>query len=200
MLLLTGLVLAIAVVLLCGGKLGRLADLKLRRMWLLYLALGLQLIAFPAANAPWKPGESAAVWIAYGSYACLVAATVSNRRMPGAVVLGSGMLLNLIAIAANGGHMPATRAALRASGQSLHGVHQNSVALAHPHLPWLVDRFATPRWVPLASVFSVGDVLIVFGAGMILWSATGAHLPWHRNGGGQQPVERGLAGGPSGTR
>ena len=74
----------------------------------------------------------------------------------------------------------------------------NSVALADPRLPWLIDRFATPRWVPFASVFSVGDVLIVLGAGMILWSAAGAHLPWRR-GGGQQPVERGLAGGPSGT-
>lgn len=199
MLLLTGLALALAIVLICGGKLGRLADLRLRQMSLLYAALGLQLLAFPAANAPWQPGESAAVWIAYASYVCLVAATVANRRLPGALVLGAGMLMNLIAIAVNGGHMPATAAALRAAGVSLHGVRQNSVALADPSLPWLVDRFASPRWVPFASVFSAGDVLIVIGAGMILWSATGAHLPG-RTRGDQQPVDRGLAGGPSGTR
>ena len=199
MLLLTGLALALAIVLICGGKLGRLADLRLRQMWLLYAALGLQLLAFPAANAPWQPGESAAVWIAYASYACLVAATVANRRLPGALVLGAGMLMNLIAIAVNGGHMPATAAALRAAGVKPARRAPEQRRARRPDLPWLVDRFASPRWVPFASVFSAGDVLIVFGAGMILWSATGAHLPG-RTRGDQQPVDRGLAGGPSGTR
>jgi Family of unknown function (DUF5317) len=198
MVLLTGFAVAVIVVLIFGGRLGRLADLELRSAWLLYLALALQLIAFPASNAPWSPGESAAVWIAYASYACLVAATVQNRRLPGALVLGTGMLLNLIAIAANGGHMPAMASALRAVGKTETGVHQNSVALAHPNLPWLVDRFAAPRQVPFANIFSVGDVLIVLGAGLILWSATGAHLPG-RGPRDQQLVERGLAGGPSGT-
>ncbi len=75
-------------------------------------------------------------------------------------------------------------------------MHLNEVNSAHPTLPWLVDRFATPSWVPLSSVFSAGDILIVAGAGILLWRSCGAHLP-HR--GGQQPVDRGLAGGPSGT-
>lgn len=198
MVLLSGLAVVLAIVLVCGGRLGRLADLRIERVWLLYLALGIQLVAFPAAHLPWTPGESAATWLGYTSYACLIAVTVANRRLTGALVLGVGMLLNVVAIAVNGGHMPATQSALHAVGKSLHGVHMNSVALADPRLPWLIDRFATPRWVPFASVFSVGDVLIVLGAGMILWSATGAHLPWRR-GGGQQPVERGLAGGPGRT-
>ena len=107
------------------------------------------------------------------------------------------MLLNVVAIAVNGGHMPATPRPCMPSASHFTAC-TNSVALADPRLPWLIDRFATPQWVPFASVFSVGDVLIVLGAGIILWSATGAHLPWRR-GGGQQPVERGLAGGPSRT-
>ena len=123
------------------------------------------------------PGSPSRCALQYGSYACLIAVTVANRRLPGALVLGLGMLLNLVTIVANGGHMPATASALHAVGKSLHGVHMNSVSLADPRLPWLVDRFATPRWVPFASIFSVGDVLIVVGAGVILWSATGAHLP-----------------------
>jgi hypothetical protein len=28
---------------------------------------------------------------------------------------------------------------------------------------WLIDRFAWPGWLPLANVFSVGDVLIGLG-------------------------------------
>ena len=198
MVLLSGLGLAVLIVLAFGGRLGRLADLRIRWIWLVYAALALQLVAFPTGQIPWSTGDSVAVALQYGSYACLIAVTVVNRRLPGALVLGLGMLLNLVTIVANGGHMPATASALHAVGKSLHGVHMNSVALADPRLPWLVDRFATPRWVPFASIFSVGDVLIVVGAGVILWSATGAHLP-RRGRGDQQPVERGLAGGPSGT-
>jgi hypothetical protein len=198
MVLLSGLGLALLIVLAFGGRIGRLADLRITWVWLMYAAFAIQLIAFPIGNLPWNPGESAAVWLQYASYACLITVTVANRRLPGALVLGVGMLLNLAAITANGGHMPATTSALHAVGKTLHGVHLNSVSLAHPRLPWLVDRFATPRWVPFASIFSVGDVLIVVGAGVILWSATGAHLP-RRSRGDQQPVDRGLAGGPSGT-
>jgi uncharacterized protein DUF5317 len=116
------------------------------------------------------------------SYAVLVVATVANRRLPGTPLIGLGLASNVLAMVANGGHMPATAAALRALGRVEHGVHANSIGLAHPALPWLVDRFATPRWVPFASVFSVGDVLIVAGAAVLLWSATGARAPWrHRS-------------------
>jgi hypothetical protein len=40
----------------------------------------------------------------------------------------------------------------------------NSVAAPDPRLDWLVDRWAAPEWVPLANVFSVGDVVIALGA------------------------------------
>ena len=163
----------------CGGRLGRLADL--RHPLDLAAVRGARrcsCVAFPAAQIPWSTGDSVAVALQYGSYACLIAVTVANRRLPGALVLGAGHAPEPGAIVANGGHMPATAVGpARRRQVSLHGVHMNSVALADPRLPWLVDRFATPRWVPFASIFSVGDVLIVVGAGVILWSATGAHLP-----------------------
>ena len=40
----------------------------------------------------------------------------------------------------------------------------NSTASSDPSLPWLVDRWAAPDWLPLANVFSVGDVVIAVGA------------------------------------
>src|SRR5207302_7161712 len=80
----------------------------------------------------------------------------------GIALIGLGIVSNLVAILANGGLMPATRHALRAAGIHYHE-RNNSISLAHPHVAWLVDRFAWPQWLPLANVFSVGDVLIGLG-------------------------------------
>ena len=49
----------------------------------------------------------------------------------------------------------------------------NSTALADPALPWLVDRWAAPSWIPLANGFSVGDVLIAVGAVVIVLAGMG---------------------------
>ena len=66
-----------------------------------------------------------------------------------------------MAILANGGHMPALPAAMRAAGLTYTGVQNNSVAEATPRLAWLVDRFAAPHWLPIANIYSLGDMLIV---------------------------------------
>jgi hypothetical protein len=42
-------------------------------------------------------------------------------------------------------------------------VHNNSISAVQPHLGFLVDRWGAPQWLPLANVFSVGDVLIAIG-------------------------------------
>ena len=43
------------------------------------------------------------------------------------------------------------------------GDFNNSGILAHPQLAWLGDVLAVPAGVPLANVFSIGDVLILVG-------------------------------------
>jgi hypothetical protein len=192
MVLVPGFVLALALALAGGGKLGRLADLRLRPAWIFYVAIGMQLVAFPAGLFPWSFGDRAATAISLSSYALLVLATIVNRRIPGIPLIGLGLACNVAAMLANGGHMPASASALSTLGRVEHGVHNNSVSLAHPNLPWLIDRFPTPGWVPFAGVFSVGDALIVVGACMLLWSATGARAPWRRR--RQSPA--GLAGRP----
>ena len=189
MVLFPGFVLALALALAGGGKLGRLADLRLRPAWIFYVAIGMQLVAFPAGLSPWSFGDRVATVISLSSYALLVVATIINARIPGIPLIGAGLACNVAAMAANSGHMPASASALAALGRVEHGVHNNSVALAHPSLPWLIDRFSTPGWVPFAGVFSVGDTLIVAGATILLWTATGARLPWRR-----RPAPAGLTG------
>jgi Family of unknown function (DUF5317) len=161
-----------------GGRLGRLADVRLRAPWLFYLAIALQLLAFPSLVMPWHAGQSLATALSIGSYGCLVAVFLLNVRLRGLAIAGGGMLLNLAAILSNGGHMPALPSALRDAGLFYSGVYNNSVAEKSPNLAWFVDRWAAPGWMPYANVFSVGDVLIGIGVVITLSAAMGARLPF----------------------
>ena len=158
---------------LLGGRWGRLAELRPRLLLLFYAAIALQFIAFPFAALPWRTSDRLAVVLWLCSYALFMVGAGANIRLPGMPFVAIGMLLNLSAIVANGGHMPALPAALRAAG--LHFARsRNSASLPSPHLDWLVDRWAAPSWIPWANVFSVGDVLIATGGLVFAFGATGA--------------------------
>jgi hypothetical protein len=81
-----------------------------------------------------------------------------------------GVLCNALAIAANGGYMPARRAALAAAGVLYTG---DSAANSHlidggTRFPFLGDVFAVPKGVPFANVFSVGDLFIAAGLALLI--------------------------------
>jgi hypothetical protein len=156
--------------LLLGGRLSALADLRLRAVWLFYIAIALQIVAFPSGVLPWHMGDVPARVLWLISYACVGAAALLNRRVAGAPVVALGMLLNLAAIVANGGHMPALPGAHEAAG--IHSrLYNNSIADADPHLAWLVDRWAAPGWIPLGNVYSVGDLVLAVGTFAVVLSA-----------------------------
>lgn len=159
-----------------GGKLGALAELELRAPWLFLAAIALQLVAFPVAALPWHTDYSVATVLWLVSYALLVLAAVLNRRITGVPVVALGMALNLAAILANRGTMPVRYEAMREAGRTA-AVQANSTALSSPHLPWLIDRWAAPDWIPLANVFSVGDVIITLGAFVVVLAGMRVRLP-----------------------
>jgi hypothetical protein len=167
------LLVGLAISPLLGGRWGRLGDLRLHSVPLFYVAIALQLVAFPVSVLPWRTPDRAAVVLWLISYALFALAAARNLRVPGVTLVAAGMISNLAAILSNGGHMPALPAALRAAG--LHFEQsRNSTALRAPHLSWLVDRWAAPSWVPLANVYSAGDVLIAVGGFCFALAATGA--------------------------
>lgn len=176
MVLVYPLVLGLLLAPLLGGDVRRLADLRLRGVSLLYLALALQLVAFPVRALPIRVGDSGAVVLWLASYVCLAAATALNFRRPGLPLVAAGIAANVAAILANGGHMPVLPEAMHAAGHA-YEIHYNSVATATPHLGWLVDRWTAPRWVPSANFFSVGDVLIALGGLIFPLAATGVARP-----------------------
>jgi hypothetical protein len=157
---------------LLGGSWRRLETLSLRAAPLFLVAFALQVVAFPVHALPWHTSDRAAVVLWLLSYGLLAAGAFANLRRPGVALVGLGMVANVAAIAANGGHMPALPGALRAAGLRF-TLSRNSVALLHPRLAWLVDRWAAPRWVPFANVFSLGDVAISLGACVFALAACG---------------------------
>ena len=167
------LVLGLALSPLIGGSLSRLGRLDLKGIPLLYVAICLQLVAFPVHEGLWQTPDEIAIALWLASYACLIAATFKNIKLRGIPLIGAGIAANLAAIIANGGHMPALPRALEAAGLHFQ-VHQNSTLDAAPHLALLVDRFAAPSWIPLANVYSLGDVAIAIGAFTFALAATGA--------------------------
>ena len=145
-----------------GGSLGALGELRIRRIELVYVAILLQICAFPSGVFPWSTPDGIArgVWLV--SFALLIGFAAVNRAVRGVALVFAGLAGNLAAVVANGGLMPANPHAARAAGMT-HRLHNNSISTFHPHLAWLTDRWAVPDWIPLGNVFSVGDVLIAAG-------------------------------------
>lgn len=165
---LTALVVGVAAGYLAGGRLRNLECLTLTRPWLVLLALGLQLVAFSPVGAALP--QPTAVILHFASYGLLAWFVVLNRHRLGVSIAGLGLGLNLVTIAANGGHMPASRAALHLAGTAYSGETLNNSAVlgAGTRLGFLGDIFAAPSWMPAANVFSLGDVLIVAGIAVLL--------------------------------
>jgi hypothetical protein len=175
------LLLGLALGPLLGGRWSRVGDIRLRWVGLFYVAIALQIVAFPVSALPWRTPDRAAVVLWLTSYALFALGAARNVRIAGVPLVAVGMVSNVAAILANGGHMPALPSALRAAG--LHFEQsRNSAVLSAPHLSWLVDRWAAPGWVPMANVYSVGDVLIATGGFVFALVATGAFTNlWPRN-------------------
>ena len=146
---------------LIGGRLDRLAELRLRWVPLMLLGLVVQVAIFTDAIGRTVGDAGPAIYVA--STAVVFVAVLRNLAIPGVAIIALGAGCNLAAIVANGGMMPADPAALESIG-GLGAGYTNSVIVAEPALRLLTDLFALPAWLPLANVFSVGDVVI--GAGI----------------------------------
>jgi Family of unknown function (DUF5317) len=173
MVLVAVVVLSALAVPLFGGRLGALAEVRLRHAWAIFAALGLAVVAIELPGLP-DGVRSGLLVAAYPVGAVFLAA---NWRVPGIPLAALGAALNLLAITANGGVMPASAAALERAGLATDASgFQNSAAVAHPRLALLGDVFAVPASWPLSNVFSVGDLLIAVGLAWGLHRICGSRL------------------------
>jgi hypothetical protein len=147
--------------LLVGGRLSGLARLHFEWAPLIALGMAIQLALFsdPIASSVGAAGPP----IYVGSSLLVLAAVCRNWSITGLPIVALGATSNLVAIVANGGYMPAAASALAAQGREAPSAYSNSAYAAEPVFAPLTDIFAMPTWVPLANVFSVGDILIAVG-------------------------------------
>jgi hypothetical protein len=161
----------VATVPLSGGGVRNLVDHRFKALWLLVGALGIQSALATGILA--LQGEAAAA-AHVASCALCFGFLVANRALSGLWVAALGGAVNLVAIAANHGVMPATHSAMAAAGKLPQTAEvANSALVAHPKLLFLGDVFAVPQPLFFASAFSAGDVLIVIGAGVLLHQICG---------------------------
>lgn len=157
-------------VLLAGGRLGLLADVRISWVPLLWVTMVVQAL-LTTALAP-HPTESTARAVHLATYAAGAAVLVRNLRLPGLWLVAAGGAMNIAAIVANGGVMPARPGAVVLAGLDSADHFVNSAPVDAPRLAPLGDVFAVPEALPLSNVFSVGDVLLLVGVGVFLHSAS----------------------------
>ena len=171
-------ILALALAVARGGRLRLLGFVRLRRPWLVVIAVLSQLTgALIAASWP----EAYAMGLVV-STVLAAAFVVANRRLAGIGLLGVGLTLNAAVIVANGA-MPvsvpaAQRAGLAEADLRLPTDSRHETVTPQTRLQYLADVIPVPV---LKEVVSVGDVLAAIGVGRFLgaavrpWGSSAAH-------------------------
>ena len=171
---LSSIVLALVVGALAGGGLPRLADLKLRWVWILGLAIA---VRFGAGLL--RQGDIGveiplgALFIA--AYGLIFVWLWGNWRVPGLQIAAVGIGLNMLALLLNGGQMPIWSAAFQAAGFT-------PAALANDPFHFLLQSNTVADFVRQGGIFgdvvpipipiirdvvSIGDTLLIVG---IFWA------------------------------
>jgi Family of unknown function (DUF5317) len=180
MLVLSASVVAALSAVLLGGRLSKLVHVRLRVSWLPLAALLLQMVILQFVAGGPRPllfCIHVLTYVMAGVFIWL------NRAVPGLLLVAVGALSNGVTIALNHGTLPASTSAMAAAHVDKNpALFLNSGPVAHPVLGFLGDMFAWPAPLPFANVFSIGDVLIVLGAGYGAHRITGSRLPGLRRG------------------
>ncbi len=163
--ILAGLIIGLAT----RGSATRLGDLRFAWVPLIVVGMLIQMLIFST-----QAGDTLGPWAVVAYVVSNVAVLIGvgrNVAIPGLWVVLVGGASNLVAISLNGGYMPASPDALAALGYVPNGEFSNSSVVPDAVLWPLTDLFVMPAWLPLANIFSVGDVLIGVGAAIAVIAA-----------------------------
>ena len=148
------LVVALGVALATRGDLTRIADLRFRRLWMLFAGLALQ-VALEVVDLPAGRQDDLGIGLLLLSYALLLGFALTNLRIDGMGVIAVGIALNAAVIALNLG-MP-----YRApTGHAVASSVKHRPERADDVATILSDRIVIP---PLRVSISFGDLIIAVG-------------------------------------
>jgi hypothetical protein len=160
----TGVVLSIVVALLRGGRLERLSSLNLTGLPLVWVAILLRVAAGYLASQ----GFTLAPWLQVAAYFALLYMVILNLGYPGIKLFGLGSLCNFVVIAANGGTMPVSAAAMAKTGLTDMPSGTYSLLTEQSRLWFLADIIPVTFRYPKPIIVSVGDLIIVVGMFIII--------------------------------
>ena len=151
-----------------GGSLANLAATKFGWVWVLVIALALQIEA--DIFAPSDLAQEVAIRLLVVTYFGVALFMGLNRKLPGMPIAAVGLVLNAIVIFLNDA-MPVSRWAAGIAGATLGqdlGV-KHEVAGPNTILPILADVIPIPytSWV-----VSIGDVVLAVGIGVLVYRRT----------------------------
>ena len=165
---------ALVIAVVIGGDVRRLSQLRIHHIELLLAAFAVKVAVALLGIAHSQIAVTVARPLNVVGAVLLLAVVWFNRRIPGAVLFGAGLTLNLIVIVAFGGRMPVLLprdadpnspilALLRGGLDPLH------VALEHPQGLWFIgDIFTIPSIGGHSSLVSIGDLLMAAGIAWLI--------------------------------
>lgn len=186
------LVVAVLVVPLTRGSFRRLSQLQFRHLWVLFLALAVQ-IALEYVDFPKDRMEDLGVAILLGSYVLIFGFCWINRKVKGMTVIGVGIACNVLVIALNLG-MPTTEELRTVDGRDVYVPIEQTVKHRpeddDTKLAFLGDVMTLPG--SPNQLFSIGDIIIGLGIVDVCFEAS--RVPRRRG----QPVRGGGSDAVSG--
>ena len=159
-----------------GGRIERLAEIRLRYLPLLFLAVILRFGTEILISAGVGAADALRLPLFAVAYGLLVYTLWHNRGYPGLALAFVGVSANAIVIIWNLGYMPVWLPALQASGLPTHLESPLHILLAggtasdfFRHLGPLADVIPIPFW-PVQNVASVGDLFLSAGLAIFLFA------------------------------
>ncbi|HEY3316634.1 MAG TPA: DUF5317 domain-containing protein [Bacillota bacterium] len=165
-----GLLLALAVGWVRGGRIGRFTDFRFRYFGVILLGFAIQLLLRLSGPPGFEPVVKLALPLHVLTYVLILSALAANLSTPGMKAITVGVALNFLVIAANGVRMPVSREALERIGQEAQiprliagKILTHTLTGPGTHLRFLADVLFLPNPFPRPTIFSLGDVLMLVG-------------------------------------
>jgi MFS family permease len=174
--LIGGILLGLLLGLLAGGRLGNLAHIQLRWVWLLVTAVVVRFATEAALNAQVPLAESLRLPLLATAFGLLLVALWINRTYPGLSLAFLGVLSNALVIIVNGGFMPIWEPALGAAGLTDADVNRAFHVIVDADAQDFLGRLlilgdVIPAPIPfIRNVYSLGDLFLGLGLGFFLFA------------------------------
>jgi DHA3 family macrolide efflux protein-like MFS transporter len=177
--LIGGILFGLVLGLVAGGSIGNLAAVRLRWIGILFLAVVVRFVTEAAIAAGVDVVQALRLPLFGLSFGLLLVGLWANRSNPGLSLAFVGILLNTIAVLANGGYMPVWRPALVQAGFDPNTV----LSPFHAFLPFdKLDAAFLLRAGPLGDILpiplpyirnvaSIGDLFLAAGLGFFLFAS-----------------------------